>query len=71
MSEFTFDEIFNCRTCEHWYPCDEEGPGGQCQRCFANVPINTKLIVPEDTVALMRFKELEELATVVHRLHVA
>jgi hypothetical protein len=39
------ENIFCCRSCTFWYMRDEEGPSGECKRCYWNVPPNKKSIL--------------------------
>jgi hypothetical protein len=54
-------DIFFCPSCEYWYLRDDEGPSGECKRCFWNVPPNRKAILTVRDVVLILAHELEEL----------
>jgi hypothetical protein len=54
--------VFNCIRCREWYVRRfEEGPEGNCKHCFWNIPINRRVIIPEETIAELMARELEGL----------
>jgi hypothetical protein len=56
-----FADLFNCKTCRHWYLRDEEGPFGNCKPCYWGVAINPDVVCPEELIAVMMARELEAL----------
>ena len=54
------EDIFFCRSCEYRYLRDDEGPSGECKRCFWSVPINRKAILTMTQVVVMMAREMEE-----------
>ena len=60
----SFDDLFNCRTCCHWYPREHEGPYGDCKHCFWGIPIDRKALIPESAIVMMMAREIENLFSV-------
>jgi hypothetical protein len=57
----TFTQLFNCKSCGHWYLRDEEGPLGDCKRCYWGVPIDPDVVCPQEMIAVMLAREVENL----------
>lgn len=60
---FTFDEIFNCGRCGHWYPLDQKGLAQNCKSCSRGLPIRTEAIIPEEIVSAMILEAIPGIAT--------
>lgn len=52
-------DLFHCKTCRAWYLRDEEGPHGNCKRCYWGVPPNPDVSCPEEFIAVLMARELE------------
>jgi hypothetical protein len=58
----TLFSLFHCNTCQYWYLRDEEGPGGNCKRCFWGVAVNPDVIIPEELLAALMARKLEAIS---------
>lgn len=56
-----FAQLFNCKTCRHWYLRDEAGPSGNCQHCYWGIPIKEDVVCPEEFIAVLMARELEAI----------
>ena len=56
-----FPDLFNCRTCRHWYAREHEGLYVDCKHCFWGITVDRKVMIPESAIAVIMAKEIEEL----------